>query len=454
MTNTAITPVKAATPATRRGLSRRHFLAGTGTAGVAGIVLPSMRARYAFATPEDPAKGDVLVVIFLRGGADGLNLAAPFAYQSYKDLRPGIRIKEPGEAPVDPGGAPTDALVLNSGGGQAFPSGLDGVLGMNPGMVNLYNTAWANGDLALVHAAGLPRYESRTRSHFDAEQYWERGSANLTIRTGWLARHLSRVPTDRLAAVGRRSRLQESLRGPSPAMAMSRISNFGISGFSDGAAAATALAGLYSGGSGDPLVEQGFQTLSAVGIVGGIDTNDPGLAPQNGAVYPDGSWGRDLSETAMLIRSNVGLQTVAIDRGGWDTHSNMEMPEQLDGNFRGRAAALADGLAAFHTDLGPLMNEVTVVVMSEFGRTINENGSGGTDHGRGGLTMAMGANVNGGVYGDFVDTIADDPNDGDLSVLNDYRTVLAEILQTRCADGDVQGVFPTWAPQPLLGLVS
>jgi uncharacterized protein (DUF1501 family) len=237
-------------------------------------------------------------------------------------------------------------------------------------------------------------------------------------------------------------------------MAMSRISNFGISGFSNGGAAASALAGLYTGGTGDPLVEQGNQTLAAVGIVGGIDTGDPALQPQNGAVYPGGSWGRDLSETAMLIRSNVGLQTVAIDRGGWDTHSNMEPPEQLDGNFRGRAATLADGLAAFYTDLGPLMNEVTVVVMSEFGRTINENGSGGTDHGRGSMTMVMGTNVNGGVYGDFVDTIADDPNDGDLSVINDYRTVLAEVLQTRCDNSDVQGVFPTWAPQPLLGLVS
>ncbi|MHB1140090.1 MAG: DUF1501 domain-containing protein, partial [Microthrixaceae bacterium] len=220
-------------------------------------------------------------------------------------------------------------------------------------------------------------------------------------------------------------------------------------GFADNTRARAALVAMYPHG-GDLLVSTGAETLAITGLVAGIPP-DPG--PQNGAVYGNDGLSKGLQEAARLIRSNVGLRAVVVDDGGWDTHTTMGAPEDPSASFRGRVTAHSNALGAFYQDLGAAMDEVTLVTLTEFGRTIDENSSGGTDHGRGTVMMVMGANVGGGVYGDFPATIEDGPED-DLVVLNDYRRVVTEVLTARGGAADPGALFPTFGGGAPLGLFS
>lgn len=427
----------------RRGLSRRSFMGVVG-AGTAALGWSTLGSRMAFATPETPSTGDVLVVVFLRGGMDGLNVVAPYMMPTYRALRPTIRVKDPTEF-TDPTGVA--GLPLDAGGNVgAFP--LSGTFALHPGMEPLHRGAWADGSLAIVHAAGMPATESSTRSHFDAEQYWERGTRSFSVTSGFVNRYLVGLTgADRLSAVGRGPTLQETLRGSAPAFSMSSIGGFGVRGFPDNTRARTALIGLYPRGS-QLLEETGGNTLAVVNLLASLPP-DPG--PQNGASYGTDDLSNNLREVARLIRGNVGLRAVAVDYGGWDTHGNQGVPEDPAGYFRGRTGGLARGLQAFYQDLGTAMGEVTLVTISEFGRTIDENGSAGTDHGRGSAMFVLGRKVRGGVFGSFPTSIVNGP-EGDLAVLNDYRQVLSEVLSVRCGATNLAAIFPTYAQQAPLGL--
>ena len=236
----------------------------------------------------------------------------------------------------------------------------------------------------MVHAAGMPKSESDTRSHFESETNWEFGSASYSVTNGFLGRFLQGQPgVDRLPGIGRGSNLQRSLEGPIGSLSMNSISSFNVGGYANNTQARTVLDKFYEGGTGDLLMQTGKNTISAIGSVTGINWAAPQYQPQNGAVYGTDDLSRNLKETAMLIRGNLGLRAVAIDFGGWDTHDAMGMPEDPASWFRNRATTLANALQSFYTDLGTSMDEVTLFTVSEFGRTIDENGSGGTDHGRG-----------------------------------------------------------------------
>ncbi len=426
-------------------LTRRSFLALAG-AGGAAVGVSALGNRYAFATPESPGQGDVIVIVFNRGGMDGLNVVAPYRTESYRSLRPTIRVRAPEESGVPAGGA---GLPLDAGGAVA-PFAHSGRFGLHPGMERLYGGAWSEGNLAIVHAVGLPASESATRSHFEAQRYWEAGSADVHIADGFLNRYLLGVAdTDRLSAVGRGSTLQHLLAGDATAVSMSSIGGFGVRGFSDNGRASSALAALYPDG-GDLLTRTASETLAVTGLVAGLPSD---TGPQNGAAYPAGGLSAGLRETARLIRSGVGLRVAVVDDGGWDTHNDQGVPEDPNAYFRRRTGQFSESLQAFHQDLGAAMGEVTLVSISEFGRTINENSSGGTDHGRATAMFVLGANVNGGVYGPFPDEVADGP-EGDLSVLTDYRTVLAEVLGRRGEGFDAGRVFPGYRPDAPLGLVA
>lgn len=437
----------AAPPADRTGsrLTRRSFLALAGAGGVA-VGVSTLGSRYAFATPGRPDQGDVLVVVFQRGGMDALNVVAPYRMPTYQALRPTIRVKAPEEF-TDPTGRA--GLPLTSGGDVA-PFGLDGVFGLHPGMERLHQGAWAAGHLAIVHAAGMPSSESTSRSHFESQRNWEAGSADLSIPDGFLNRYLRGLPDlDRLGAIGRGSTLQASLQGDAPAYSMASISGFGVRGFSDNARARTALMSLYPAGA-DLLTGTGAETLSITGLIGGLPA-DPG--PQNGAAYGNDGLARNLKEVARLVKAEVGLRVAVVDDGGWDTHSDQGVPEDPNAYFRTRTRQFSEALQAFYQDLGDAMGEVTLVTMSEFGRTINENGSGGTDHGRATAMFVMGRNVRGGVHGAFPDEVVDAP-EGDLEVRNDYRHVLAEVLSTRCGAADLAAIFPAYSGHTPFGLVA
>lgn len=397
--------------------------------GAAALASP----RMAFATPSNPAAGDAVVVVFLRGGADGLSLTPPYDYASYRQLRPTIAIPPPGD--------PNGALPLTSAGNPnvVFPTGIDGVVGLHPAFLPIHQTLWASGNLAIIPAAGLPSSESRTRSHFEAERYWERGSASAGVRSGWLNRMVATLGVaTALPVVNKSYQSQDITDGPAKTLTVPDLRSFGIDGFRNRGRGRTVLESFYNGGQG-AVSSTGADLLSVIDQIEALD------ASTNGA-YPSTKLGRDFQQVATMLRSGLGLHAAGIEFGGWDHHGNLGAPGDPNGGFIRRASELAAGLRAFTDDLAGdgTLAETTIIVITEFGRTINENGSGGTDHGRAATIMAMGGGIQGGVFGDdYPAVIEDDPSEGDLTVMTDYRKMVAEILSNRVGIGNV---FPTYTP--------
>ncbi|MEM7353195.1 MAG: DUF1501 domain-containing protein [Acidobacteriota bacterium] len=408
-------------------LSRRSFL-GLGAGFVAAAATPAWLPRVAMA--DEGGSRDVLVSLFLRGGADGLTLCVPFGEQAYYDLRPTLAI------------APPDSSETTRA------SDLDGFFGLPPAMTPLLE-AYQDGALAFVHACGLP---STNRSHFDAMHFMEVGMGDppSSLLTGWLGRHLlTTAPTVEdgvLRAVGIGSGLQRTLVGGPKTLPVDNFENFGLLGNPDTfAERRAALEAMYATLE-SPLGLAARGTFGTIELLEMIDFAS--YQPAGGAVYPDGEFGLALKSTAALIKAQMGVEAAAIDLGGWDTH---DVQAPIDGEMSIIMRNLAEGLAAFHQDLfSDDVTNVTVVAMSEFGRNAFENGSAGTDHGHGGLMMVLGGHVDGGRV------IADWPGlaDGqlfenqDLAVTIDYRDVLTEVLTKRADNTDIGAVFtdPGYSP--------
>ncbi len=414
--------------------TRRRFLAGTGVAAAATIAASSTTTQLAFATPQNPSTGDAMIVVFLRFGADGLSHAPPIgaAFDSYRSLRPTIHIR------------PDQALPLDSSNtNAAFPQGLSGVVGLHPALRGLYDTVWRSGNMAVLPASGMPDAESRSRSHFLAQYNMEIGTASTDVRTGWLTR-LNNAQ-DASGVVPGAATMSDSpalYRGSLDALSVPRLNNFGVSGFPNRSDAFEALNLLHRGPG--QLNQVGRATLTAADALRSVDAS-------GGSGYPDTRFGDDMRDVANLLRSNVGLITATVNLSGWDHHSGQGT---LAGEFNRLTTELNDGLVAFISDLGPAgMNETTIVIMTEFGRTIDENGDQGTDHGRGGTSFVIGGGIQGGVFGyDYPDVIADsDDNRRALPVLTDYRKAFDEVVRGRVG---VSGSFPTLGNQlPDLGLL-
>jgi uncharacterized protein (DUF1501 family) len=413
-----------------RPFNRRSFLQALG-----GLSLPAWFPRLAFSTAPGrlAAQRDVLVCIFQRGAADGLNSIVPVGDGNYYGNRPTISIPQPG-------------------GGANAAIDLDGFFALHPALSPL-KPLYDDKALAMVHAAGSP---DPTHSHFQAMDYMERGTpGSQTISTGWINRHLQALTAagdanaSPFRAVGFGTLLQASLRGPVPATALQSIADFHLKGnASEAQAFQNSLALLYSDGTW--LDAQGIETLDAVKSLAAA--NPLAYQPQNGAQYPDSTLGLALRQVAQLTRASLGLEVACIDVGGWDTHHSQ-------GGATGQMAKLlgdlATGLAAFYTDMGDQMKRVLVVTMSEFGRRVLENASGGTDHGHGNSMLLLGGGVNGGkVYGTWPGLAPDQlATPGDLQVTTDFRTVLAEIVDKRLLDPSLDQVFPGFQPPAYLGVV-
>lgn len=414
-------------------MSRRSFLAGAAAAG-GFVVLPS-GTKLAFADPNEPAKGDVLVYLFLRGGADGLSLVPPVGMQSYYDLR----IDGATDISVPPGAA-LDLGPL----GNTHPD-----LALHPALAPIMPW-WNAGEMAIVHAVGSPAGLSATRSHFEAEEVWERCGTQQTTPTGWIGRHLatSGDVSGNLAGISHEQRIWSAMQGYSKSLAVSNIFNFDVFGYDNRPAARSLLQDLHVGGG--VIEAEGSDTLSAVATLNTVDFS--AITPQNGAVYPNNnSLAREMQQIAQLIRGNVGLRAVTVDLGGWDTHDDMGTPDPGQRMYD-RISRLAVGIEPFLTDMGTDMDEVTLLVVSEFGRTINVNGNGGTDHGRGSALFAFGRGINGGIYGGFPSVIEDGP-EGDLEVVNDFRQVYAEIIDRRLGNAaNLTSILNGYSAPGYLGL--
>ena len=383
--------------------------------------LPTWMPRLAFAPQNTAPRGDTLVVVFLRGAADILNMVVPHGEEAYYQLRPSLGIPRP-----DDMGKKKEERVVD----------LDGFFGFHPAMRAL-NDAWQSQQLAIIHACGAP---DESRSHFKAMELMERGvDDERGPASGWIGRHLATLNTGNsspLRAVGMGTRPQRSLSGSVPVSALRSIADFHLGG--DQRVLQQMRAALSTVYQEDVM---GQETLS---IMDTLETLDPlTYIPSRNAKYPDSEFGLALKQTAMLIKADVGLEVSAIDVGGWDTHFAQGAST---GQMANLMKDLAEGLAAFHADIHDYMSQLTTVTMSEFGRRASENGSLGTDHGHGSMMMVLGGNVDGGKVHGVWPGLGEGQlmGPGDLAVTTDYRDVLSEILVKRLSNPAMDEIFPDY----------
>lgn len=413
-----------------RALTRRQFLRTGASASAAALAVPTLDAwlpRLVMAAP-DARERDVIVSIFLRGGADGLTLCVPFGDADYYASRPTLAIPRPDAT------SPHRATALDDF--FAFP----------PAMTPLL-PAYRAGELLVVHAVGQGH---DSRSHFDAQRFMEVGkAADPTVVTGWLGRHLASVApmraNARLRGLGVYPGLRKTLVG-APRTLPVYHPELGIGGHPGTMAERVAFLEAAYAGEPDPLRTTALDTLSANALLSSVDIR--GYVPANGAVYGDNVFATGLRSVAALIKADVGLEAAQVDLNGWDTHAGQD---PFAGSMFALMTTFARALAAFHADVvAPGDRRVTVVAVSEFGRNVRQNGSGGTDHGRATAMFVMGKGVAGGRV--LVNTwpgLAREQLDAgqDLKVTLDYRDVLAEIVSKRLANDNVPYVFPGLTPK-------
>ena len=414
-----------------RELSRRQFVgtaAGGSMAAVAASYFPAWLPKVVLAE-SSASERDIILSVFMRGGADGLTLCVPFGDPAYYAGRSTIAIPRPDAA----GGATTKGIALDNF--FAFPQAMAGLM-----------PAYTAKDLLIVHATGQ---FNNSRSHFDAQRYMEVGKPNdQALVTGWLGRHLATVPPLRsnapLRALGLASGLQKSLVGAPKTLPIPNPATFALGGTA--ATSASRLAFLKSdyGTASEPIQAAALDATNTVALLQAVGF--AAYRPANGAVYPTTSFGNALRSVAALIKADVGIEAAQVDIGGWDTHSTQD---PIAGSMYRTMLDFSNSLAAFYLDVvtTATTNGVTAVAVSEFGRNARENGSNGTDHGRGTVMFAMGKNIAGGrvMVNNWpgLDT-ANLESGRDLKVTIDYRDILAEIVQNRLGSTSVPTVFPGW----------
>lgn len=421
---------------------RRRFLGQAGALALGAAATPLVPATARTGQPTLPkGKRPTLVCIFLRGGADALNVVVPHWNDLYYAIRPNIAIPREAE------------------NGRPGVVDLDGRHGLHPALSPL-KPLWDAGQLAPILNVGSPH---PTRSHFDAQDFMEYAApGDRSVKDGWLNRYLTSTATqddDPLRAVAIQGLLPRSLRGRYPVLAVPRLTRGNSEGLLD------LFDDVYKDtGAMDPMMrarklEGGAEAGRKAAVQVGRDTIktlrhfwDVTEASKSKARYPRHGLARQLQKIAQLIHSGEGLEIAALDTGGWDTH-------QGEGSTNGTIArllrAVGESLAAFATDLGPKMDDTMVLVMTEFGRNAAENGNEGTDHGRGSCMLAMGGRVNGGkVYGDYGTLEPKQLVDGrDLRCDIDFRTVFDESLRKLFAFEANKDFFPIWSGREHLGFV-
>ena len=411
--------------------SRRVFLKGSALAmfGVGSMPIWLSRSLYAAdsAAPTGNRK-KILVAIFQRGAVDGLNMVIPFGEPRYYELRPSIAIPKPD-------GTPNSAVDLN------------GFFGLHPALAPLKPMFDAR-HLAIVDAVGSP---DPTRSHFDAQDYMESGTPGLRGADGWLNRALPPQvgPAAPLRAVSLGDALARSLRGHNDAVAVRSLKDFQVHDTSG----AASFESMYENTLDTTLHGTGKETFNAVKIMQSIQKQI--YVPANGANYGNSGFGKSLQQIAQLIQANVGMEVAFADIGGWDTHVNEVGGQPTNGQLANTLAQFGQALAAFYQDLGDRMEDVTLVTMSEFGRTVKENGDRGTDHGHANVMFVLGGDVRGGkIYGDWPGLQEEQLYDGrDLALTTDFRDVLSELVARHLGNSNLRSVFPGYENPKFRGLL-
>lgn len=397
-------------------------------AGFGGV--PNFIARAAESGKIIPPykRNKVLVCIFQRGAMDGLMAVSPFADPNLKTLRP--------------------TLYMSPAQTQGGMMDLDGQFALHPSLQSL-SSFFTDGRMAIVHGVGSP---NNTRSHFDAQDFMESGTPfNKGTTSGWLNRAIGLTGHEAtpFSAVSITNALPRSLYGDREALAISNLQDFAIQMQGNpmaGNMAAKSFESLYDQTSNQLLNKTGKESFEAMRILKSTDIKN--YQPANGAVYPNSPLGNSLKQIATLIKMDVGMEVAFAESGGWDTHFNQGT---VNGAFARNLRDFSDSIAAFWKDMGTYQDDVTVMTMTEFGRTAHQNGTGGTDHGRASCLFVLGNDVAGGkVYHQIKSLAKSDLEDGrDLPVSTDFRAVFSDVALGHLKLKQTKGLFPGWEGKAL-----
>jgi uncharacterized protein (DUF1501 family) len=399
--------------------SRRVFLRDGGLALVSLGFAPTFLGRAAAASGT---RQKLLIAIFQRGAVDGLNMVVPHGERAYYASRPSIAIPRPG--------------------GDDTAIDLDGFFAFHPRLRPL-KPLYDRGELAVIHACGSPDH---TRSHFDAQDYMESGTPGVkSTDDGWLNRTLEARRVEQASpfrAVALAPALPRALQGSATALAIGQIAQFGVRDGHRGLGVGASFEEQYAAAADQVLQGPGREAFDAIKLMKQADPSRYRPAP--GAEYPRSAFGQALRQIAQLAKAGVGLEIAFAETGNWDHHVN-------EGSTQGLLAARLDdfarALGALVTDLGDRMRDTVILTMSEFGRTLAENGSRGTDHGHGNAMLAIGAGVKGGrVHGQWPGLGREQLFEGrDLQVTTDFRDVFAEVVTAHLGVADPSPIFPGYA---------
>lgn len=410
----------------RRGFIKAGGLAlfGIGLGGIPGFLADAVAGT---STPALFKKKKIMVCIFQRGAMDGLMAVTPFTDQYLKAVRP------------------TLFMSAAQGGRVKSLIDLDGRFGLHPSM-SAFEPMFREKRLGIVHGIGSP---NNTRSHFDAQDFMESGTPfKKGTETGWLNRAVGLLGHDAATTpfqgVSMTSSLPRSFYGDNPAVAISNLADFNIQlrGNQAGAnMASKSFEDLYDQTSSGLLKNTGKESFDAIKMLQKTDTKN--YKPANNVVYPASSLGNALKQIAQLIKMDVGLEIAFAESGGWDTHFNQGTE---NGIFARNVNDLSDSIMAFWNDMSGYQDDVTVMTMTEFGRTVAQNGTGGTDHGRASCNFILGNDVNGGMVHGLVNPLAkENLEDGrDLAVTTDFRAVFSEVADKHLGISNDKVLFPDW----------
>jgi uncharacterized protein (DUF1501 family) len=398
---------------------RRRFLAAAGavTCTALGTGLgPLTSVRAAFGAPG----GGTLVVVFLRGGLDGLSVLVPAADPHLVAARPDIAV-------------PAGALRPLARG-----------FGLHPALAPLHDL-WNRGLFTAVPAVSTPDI---SRSHFQAQDCLERGGAATGTNEGWLDRVLDVIePGSAFRAVTVGTAGARALAGDQGALGLRDLAHFRVNGGPPDVAlrSAAAVSALYAGFE-HPLVTDVATALEGLSTAASLGDSEGEPA----AAYPEGDAGAHLTEVARLIKADIGLRIACVDIGGWDMHTGIGAVDT--GKMTDALTELGRALAAFAADIGDRIGQVNVVVVTEFGRRVEQNANRGTDHGHGAAVLVLGGGVAArSIPGTWQGLAPELLDHGDVPGWNDYRDVLAEVVTARLGvgAGPMGTIFPGHRPQPL-----
>jgi uncharacterized protein (DUF1501 family) len=406
-------------------MPRRLFLKSSGIFLLSQFALPRLltsalaaNSKIAPITALSGSTNKIVVVIFQRGAADGLSMVPPVGDEHYNSaLRPSI-------------------LLSAKGSDAAIP--LDSYFALHPGLKEL-SPFWNEGRLAVIHQVGSP---DTTRSHFDAQDFMESGTPGVkSTEDGFLDRALLAMPPEKspsiLRAIAMQPNLPRSLWGASGAMAMNSLQQFAGAGALARSGVSGGFESMYDSAMDEALRGAGQNTFQAIKTISALPEST--VASE----YPKSPLGKHLSEIAKLIRGQVGLRIAVTDCGGWDTHQRQGGAK---GQLEGHLSDLSKSIAAFTHDLGAKMDDVVLVTMTEFGRTVKENGNGGTDHGHGSAMFVLGGGVRGKRVISHWKSLALENlyEQRDLPVTTDFRDVWLEIMGSHLGIAKRDSIFPNY----------